>query len=160
MKDTASTSLTEPKSMWKTFAFFTSRTIVVHIVTYVIAGMLAYFIQWGGVYGGPAMQTYMKPPSEFGPWVIQSQILRGFILAVALYPFLGRILEMKRWGWLSVSSLYLLIGTIAGSGGVIESIVFTTTPVFFTLATLPEIVAQGLMFGYLLVLWEQRSHHA
>jgi hypothetical protein len=120
--------------------------------------MLAYYIQWGGVYGGPAMQTYMKPPSEFGPWVIPSQILRGLILAVALYPFLGRILELKRWGWLSVSSLYLLIGTIAGSGGVIEHIVFTTTPVFFTLATLPEIVVQGLMFGYLLVFWERRYH--
>jgi len=143
----------------KAFAFFTSRTIIVHIVTYVTAGLLAYWIQWSGVYGGPTMQTYMKPPSEFGPWVIPSQILRGFLLAVALYPFLGRILELKHWGWLSVSSLYLLIGTIAGSGGIIEQIVFTTTPVFFTLATLPEIVAQGLMFGYLLVLWEQRSRH-
>ena len=100
----------------------------------------------------------MKPSSEFGPWVLPSQILRGFILAVALYPFLVRILEMKRWGWLSVSSLYLLIGTIAGSGGIIEHIVFTTAPVLFSLATLPEIVAQGLMFGYLLVLWERRAH--
>jgi hypothetical protein len=146
--------------MWKPFAFFTSRTIIVHIVTYVVAGMVAYFIQWGGVYGGPAMQTYMKPPSEFSGWLIPSQILRGFILAVALYPFLGRILEMKRWGWLSVSSLYLLIGTIAGSGGTIEHIVYTTTPVFFALATLPEITAQGLMFGYLLVFWEKRSHRS
>ena len=143
---------------WKEFGFFSSRTIIVHIVTYLIAGVVAYFIQWGGVYGGPAMQTYMKPPSEYAPWVIPSQILRGFILAVALYPFIDRILELKRWGWLSVSSLYLLIGTIAGSDGVIERIVFTTTPVFFTLATLPEIVAQGLMFGFLLVIWEQRSH--
>jgi hypothetical protein len=121
---------------------------------------LAYFIQWGGVYGGPAMQTYMKTPSEFAPWVIPSQILRDLIPAVALHPFLGGVLELKRWGWLSVSSLYLLIGTIAGSGGIIEHIVYTTTPVFFTLATLPEIVAQGLMFGYLLVLWERRSRHA
>lgn len=143
----------------KTFAFFVSRTIIVHIVTYVVAGGFAYFIQWGGVYGGPAMQTYMRSPSEYAPWVVPSQILRGFILAVALYPFLGRILEMKRWRWLSVSSLYLLIGTIAGSGGTIESIVYTTTPVFFALATLPEIVAQGLMFGYLLMLWERRSRH-
>jgi hypothetical protein len=101
----------------------------------------------------------MKPLSEFTAWAIPSQILRGFILAVALYPFLGRILEMKRWGWLSVSSLYLLIGKIAGSGGTIEEIVYTTTPIFFALATLPEITAQGLMFGYLLVLWERRSHH-
>jgi hypothetical protein len=66
---------------------------------------------------------------------------------------------MKRWGWLSVSSLYLLIGTIAGSGGTIEHIVYTTTPAFLALATLPEITAQGLMFGYLLVLWERRSNH-
>ena len=143
----------------KTFAFFAVRTVIVHLVTYMIAGMLAYFIQWGGVYGGPAMQTYMKPPSEYIPWVIPSQTLRGFLIAVALYPFLDKILEMKRWGWLSVSSLYLLIGTVAGSGGVIEHIVFTTVPVSFTLATLPEITAQGLLFGYLLVLWERRSHH-
>ena len=40
---------------WKGFAFFSSRTIIVHIVTYVIAGIVAYWIQWGGVYGGPAM---------------------------------------------------------------------------------------------------------
>lgn len=105
------------------------------------------------------MQLYMKSASEFGPWVIPSQILRGFILAAALYPFLPRILEMKRWGWLSVSSVYLLIGTIAGSGGVIEQIVYTTTPLFFTLAVLPEIIVQGLMFGYFLVLWERRYHH-
>lgn len=104
------------------------------------------------------MQSYMKPPNEFALWVIPSQILRGFILAVALYPFLSRILEMKSWGWLAVSSLYLLIGTVAGSGGVIEHIVYTTTPIFFTLATLPEITVQGLMFGYLLVFWERRSH--
>ncbi len=142
----------------KAFALFTSRTIIVHIITYVIAGIVAYWVQWGGVYGGPAMQTYMKAPGEFAPWVIPSLVLRGFILAVALYPFLGRILEMKRWGWLSVSSLYLLIGTVAGSGGIIVHIVFTTTPILFTLETLPEITAQGLMFGYLLVYWEQRSH--
>jgi hypothetical protein len=141
----------------KEFAFFTSRTITVHTATYLLAGMAAYWIQWGGVYGGPAMQTYMKPASEYAAWVIPSQILRGFILAVALYPFLGKILEMERWGWLSVSSLYLLIGTIAGSGGVIEHVVFTTTPVTFTLATLPEITLQGLLFGYLLVSWERRS---
>lgn len=144
----------------KAFALFASRTIIVHIATYALAGIVAYWVQWGGVYGGPAMQTYMKPPSEFAVWVVPSQILRGFVLAVALYPFLGRILELKQWGWLSVSSLYLLIGTIAGSGGVIEHIVFTTTPMLFTLATLPEIVGQGLMFGYLLVLWERRSHNA
>ena len=104
------------------------------------------------------MQNFMKPPSEYALWVIPSQILRGIVLAIALYPFLGRILEMKRWGWVSVSSLYLLIGTIAGSGGVIELIVYTTTPIYFTLATLPEIAAQGLMFGFLLVFWERRSH--
>ena len=128
----------ESKLRWKNFALFSSRTIIVHIVTYLIAGIVAYWIQWGGVYGGPAMQTYMRSPGEYAAWVIPSQILRGFILAIALYPFLGRILEMKHWGWLSVSSLYLLIGTIAGSGGVIEHIVFTTTPLSFTLATLRD----------------------
>jgi len=144
---------------WKPFAFFASKTVLVHIATYFFAGLVAYYIQWGGVYGGPAMQAYMKPPSEFSAWVIPSQILRGFILAVALYPFLGRILQIEHWGWLSVSSLYLLIGTVAGSGGVIEHVVYTTTPIFFTLATVPEITVQGLMFGYLLVFWERRSHH-
>ena len=160
MKNDCFRILAENRLNGREFTFFSARTIVVHTATYFFAGVLAYFVQWGGVYGGPAMQTYMKPSSEFGPWVIPSQILRGFFLAVALYPFLARILELKYWGWLSVSSLYLLIGTIGGSGGIIEHIVFTTTPVSFTLATLPEITAQGLMFGYLLVLWQQRSSKA
>ena len=62
--------------------------MIVHVVTYYVAGIVAYFIQWNGVYGGVTMQTYMKPPSDYSSWVIPSQILRGIVLAVALYPFL------------------------------------------------------------------------
>jgi hypothetical protein len=143
----------------KRFSFFACRVVIVHAVTYMVAGWIAYSLQWGGTYGGEALQWYMRDPtSEYvQTWFVPAQILRGIILAVAFYPFLSRIMEMRRWGWLTVASGYLLIGTLAGSGGTIESIVYTNVPVSFLLATLPEVVLQGLLFGYLLILWQRRA---
>jgi hypothetical protein len=143
----------------KTFSFFAGRVVIVHTVTYMIAGWIAYYLQWGGTYGGEALQWYMRDPtSEYvQTWFIPAQILRGIVLACAFYPFLGRIMEMRRWGWPTVASTYVLVGTLAGSDGVIESIVYTKVPASFTFATLPEVVLQALLFGYLLILWQRRA---
>jgi len=143
----------------KRFSFFACRVVIVHTVTYMVAGWIAYSLQWGGTYGGEALQWYMRDPNSqyVQTWFVPAQILRGIILAVAFYPFLSRIMEIRRWGWLTVASGYLLIGTLAGSSGTIESIVYTKVPASFHLATLPEVALQGLMFGYLLFLWQRRA---
>ncbi|WP_455286436.1 hypothetical protein [[Eubacterium] cellulosolvens] len=143
----------------KTFSFFAIRVVIVHTLTYMVAGWIALSLQWGGTYGGEALQWYIRDPTSqyVQTWFIPAQILRAILLAVAFYPFLGRIMAMKRFGWLTVASGYLLIGTLAGSGGTIEDIVYTKVPAEFLLATLPEVVLQGLLFGYLLTLWQRQA---
>jgi len=79
-----------------------------HLLT---AGWIALAMQWEGVYGGETVQFFFRDPNSqyVQTWLIPTEILRGILLAIALYPFLGRIMVMKRWGWLAVASNYLLI---------------------------------------------------
>lgn len=75
----------------------------------------------------------------------------------ALFPLRPRLLELGRWGGLVIASLLLIIGMVAGISGQIEALVFTKTANLqvFT-ATLPEVIAQTLAFGYWLMWWERR----
>lgn len=141
----------------KAFSYFAARVVIVHTVTFFIAGWIALALQWAGIYGGEAVQFYLRDPNSqyVQMWLIPAEILRGILLAIAFYPFLGRIMEMKHWGWLAVASAYLLIGEIGI--GTIENIVYTNLPASFLLSTVPEAVLEALLFGYFLVLWQRRA---
>jgi len=141
----------------KSFSYFTARVVILHVVTFLTAGWIALALQWEGVYGGETVQFFFRDPySQYvQTWLIPTEILRGILLAIALYPFLGRIMEMKRWGWLAVASNYLLIGEIGV--GTIELITYSNLPASFLLASVPEAALDALLFGYLLVLWQRRA---
>ena len=141
----------------KSFSYFTARVVILHVVTFLTAGWIALALQWEGVYGGETVQFFFRDPySQYvQTWLIPTEILRGILLAIALYPFLGRIMEMKRWGWLAVASNYLLIGEIGV--GTIELITYSNLPVSFLIASIPEAALDALLFGYLLVLWQRRT---
>jgi len=141
----------------KSFSYFTARVVILHVVTFLTAGWIALALQWEGVYGGEAAQFFFRDPNSqyVQMWLIPTEILRGILLAIALYPFLGRIMEMKRWGWLAVASNYLLIGEIGV--GTIELITYSNLPASFLWASVPEAALDALLFGYLLVLWQRRA---
>ena len=141
----------------KSFSYFTARVVIVHIATFLAAGWIALALQWEGVYGGEAAQFFFRDPNSqyVQMWLIPTEILRGILLAIALYPFLGRIMEMKRWGWLAVASNYLLIGEIGV--GTIELITYSNLPASFLWASVPEAALDALLFGCLLVLWQRRA---
>ncbi len=141
----------------KSFSYFTARVVILHVVTFLTAGWIALALQWEGVYGGETVQFFFRDPySQYvQTWLIPTEILRGILLAIALYPFLGRIMEMKRWGWLAVASNYLLIGEIGV--GTIELIAYSNLPASFLLASIPEAALDALLFGYLLVFWQRRA---
>ena len=141
----------------KSFSYFTARVVILHVVTFLTAGWIALALQWEGVYGGETAQLFFRDPySQYvQTWLIPTEILRGILLAIALYPFLGRIMEMKRWGWLAVASNYLLIGEIGV--GTIELITYSNLPTSFLLASVPEAALEALLFGYLLVFWQRRA---
>lgn len=146
---------------WRAFWSFALKVTAVHTVTYFIAGQISIHTLLGPyVYGPKALTTYYKDPAAFGLWVLPDQILRGILLAIALYPFRQRILELGKWGGLAVAGIYLLVGQFACPGtspGSLEGFVYTRIPIDFQFAVLPEIIAQGLALGFLLCWWESYS---
>ncbi len=143
----------------RSFLGFTFRLTAVHILTYFVIGGLSYWLIAKKYWTGPEKLAGLRDPSgEFVQrWFLPAQILRGIIYAVALYPLRRAFLDLGRWGGLVIASLMLLIGSIAGISGFIESCVYTADPhVELFLAHLPEVVIQSLLFGYLLVSWERR----
>lgn len=144
---------------WRTFWSFALKLTTVHTVTYFIAGQVSFRTLLGPYVVGPkALTWYFKDPSDFVSWVLPDQILRGILLAIALYPFRQRIIELGTWrGGLAIAGVYLLVGQFACPGtspGSLEGFVFTRLPIDFQFAVLPEIIAQGLALGLLLSWWE------
>ena len=144
----------------RVFVGFTLRSTVLHVLTYLVIGALSYWLiakrYWTG---SEALPWLRDPASEFVQrWFLPSQVMRGVIHGVALFPLRQALLDRPRTGGLIIASILLLIGTIAGISGVMEDWVYTTTfHAGLFLAHLPEIVLQALAYGYLLLAWERRA---
>lgn len=147
------------RSPVRVFLGFTWRVTAVHILTYMVIGGLSYWLVAKRFWAGPeAVPGLRDPQGEFvQQWFLPAQILRGILHAIVFIPFRRLLLEMKRWGGLVVASVLLLIGSVGGISGLIESVVYSTTwHLGLILAHLPEIVVQTLLFGYILLWWERR----
>jgi hypothetical protein len=142
---------------------FVCRSAVLHVVTYLVIGAASYWLIARHYWTGPDVLPWLRDP-EGGfvqRWFLPSQVVRGLIYGVALFPLRKALLAMGGWGGTVIASLLLLIGLIAGISGVMEDWVYTTTfHVGLFLAHLPEVVLQTLLYGYLLLAWERRKGRA
>lgn len=142
------------------FGGFFLGVIVSHVATYSIAGILAYlaldyrtFLQTG------VLSHYMRPLDS--PWVAAGpglQVIRGAILALALYPF-RRVFLLEPRGWLKLWGLFAGLGILSTCGptpGSIEGLIYTRLAVLDHLHGLPEVLLQTLAFAWLFVLWCRR----
>jgi hypothetical protein len=145
------------------FIGFAGRMIVAHFLTYFFIGLLFY------VSGLNVIVYYEQHPQALinalyrdtssllvtaGPLF---QLLRGFIFALALYPFRTVFLERK-FGWLYLWGIFLALAIFAPASaapGSIEGFVYTNLPISFHLIYLPEIMLQTLAFAWLFVVWEK-----
>lgn len=152
----------------KKFTWFAVKVTVVQAVTYIVAGMIAYPLFTRQFFEGasPLLAPLMRLPSEpelWGhvvKWMLPAQLLRGVLMAGALYPFLS---TLQSWSFakrlLSIASLYVVIGQwcspVAGAstieGWLILRPEFTTPQV--VLNVIPEGLIQGLGFGAWLARW-------
>lgn len=149
--------------MIRSFLAFSARVTAAHIATYWVVGAISYAFVTHKYYVGPqALPELRNPQSDFVMrWILPAEIARGILYAVALYPLRRALVELGRWGGAAIASVLLIVGAIAGISGLIEGWVFTTTVhIEVFLATLPEIVVQTLLFGYLVVYWERRRQRA
>jgi hypothetical protein len=82
----------EPEQRRLSLSLLTLKTVIVHTITYFVAGVLAYTL--GGyerTFSEPPLSYFMRPTSD--PLVMAGplfQPVRGVIFALAFYPLIGR----------------------------------------------------------------------
>jgi hypothetical protein len=149
------------------FLSFALKVTVAQVVSYFIVGAIAYQALTRQFYEGahPLFATFMRTPAEPDLWrhamiwFIPGQVLRGLLIAAALYPFFE---TLQGWGfrkrcW-AISGLYLGLGfwaSAVAAPGTIEGMVYLRpeiTPRVHALVQ-PEILAQGLALGAWVARW-------
>jgi hypothetical protein len=146
------------------FGRFSLRVCACHMVTYFVAGVLAFFLlDYEKAFQSEHMACWMRPTSSrwvaLGPGL---QWIRGLVFAGALYPFRHVFLDGSR-GWLTLWGLLLGIGILSTYGpapGSIEGLLYTTIPPLQQVTGLSEVVGQSLAFSILLVAWYRARHRA
>ena len=140
-----------------TLPSLTMKTIVVHTVTYFIAGILAYNINdYKTLYAQPPLVYLMRQTSD--PIVMAGalfQPIRGVIFALAFYPLRSVLFERPR-GWLVLWWVLLALGVLSTFGpafGSVEGLVYTKVPVREQLLGLWEVVLQSFLFSFILFQW-------
>lgn len=151
---------------WR-FANFALKLVISHTVTYFVVGAIAYQLLTKPLYIGEqaVMSTFMRTEAEpelwrhVMVWFLPAQILRGLLMALALYPFLDTLVS---WNWakrfLAIAGIYLVFGFWASTPaapGTIEGLVYLRPE--FTLSVhltgQPEIVVQGLLMSAWFAYW-------
>jgi len=135
----------------------TLKTVIVHTITYFVAGILAYTL--GGyekTFSEPPLSYLMRPTSD--PLVMAGplfQPIRGVIFASALYP-LRNVLFGERRGWLILWWLLLALGVLSTFGpspGSVEGMIYTTISPLKQILGLWEVLLQSLLFSVILFYW-------
>ncbi len=139
------------------FGRFYFRVSACQLATYFVFGVLAYFLLDYRTFmqTGP-LSHFMRPLSS--KWVAAGpglQVIRGLILAAALYP-IRRLFLHEDLGWLKLWGLFLGLAILAPCGpspGSVEGLIYTQLSVLDHLRGLPEVVLQTLAFSWLVVRW-------
>lgn len=155
----------------KKFLAFAIKVIVAHTVTYFIVGAAAYQLLTKTLYEGsdPIFASFMRTPADpyvwrhVMIWFIPAQVLRGLLMAVALYPFFNTLLTWSiRRRFLTLAGLYLIFGywaSAVAAPGTIDGLVYMR-PEFTArthLIVQPEIILQGTALAWLVARWMGRK---
>jgi hypothetical protein len=139
------------------FGTFTWRVTAAHVITYFIAGFLAYTLfNYEEVFRTGDMAVLMKPVDS--PWVMAGPVLnifRGLLFGLVLWPFKSVFLESK-YGWLKLWGLFLglaILGTAGPTPGSLEGMIYTNFPVIDQITGLHEVIVQTFAFSLAVYYW-------
>ncbi len=135
----------------------TVKTVIVHTITYFVAGVLAYTLgDYETTFSQPPLSYLMRPTSD--PWVMAGplfQPVRGVIFALAFYP-LRKVLFAERGGWLTLWWLLLALGVLSTFGpapGSVEGLIYTIIPPLAQMLGLWEVLLQSFLLSVVLFYW-------
>lgn len=133
------------------------KAIVVHTVTYLIAGILAFhFEDYEKTFSQPPLSYFTRPTTD--PWVMAGplfQPIRGLIFALAFYP-LREFLFAKRTGWLTMWWILVALGILSTFGpapGSVEGMIYTIIPPLSQALGLWEVLLQSILLAVVLFYW-------
>src|SRR5262245_44140481 len=146
------------------FSAFALRVTTSHVVTYFIAGVFAVTVlDYRGMFASDALACFMRPVSDptvaLGP---AFQIVRGLILAAALFPFRSVFLAAPR-GWILLWGLFLglaILSPVGPTPGSVEGFIYTKLPIPHQMIGWFEAVPQTLAFSLLVFAWHRRPRRA
>ncbi len=155
------------KSFMKKFVQFSSHVIVAHIVTYIGVGVLAFMFLTYEFFNSNGMAAQMmRTPDQHDLWrhvtiwMVPFQILRGFLIAAVLFPFLQLFHSWPYWKRVvTIGGLYIVLGqwasTVAGSGTIEGWLILK--PDFTTFPVVIKAMGEGLIQGLALAIWISKS---
>ena len=147
----------------KKFFQFAWRVIVAHTVTYIGVGVLAFIFLTREFFNpdGIAAQIMRTPDQEalwrhVTIWMLPFQILRGFLIATVLFPFLSCLQSWPYWKRVvTIAGLYIVLGqwasTVAGSGTIEGWLILK--PEFTTFPIVIKAMVEGFVQGLALSAW-------
>jgi hypothetical protein len=151
----------EPKDRGPSLSSLTVKTVIVHTVTYFVAGVLAYTLgDYEKTYSEPPLSYFMRPTSD--PWVMAGplfQPVRGVIFALAFYP-VRDVLFAERGGWLRMWWLLVALGILSTFGpapGSVEGLIYTIIPPRAQILGLWEVLLQSFLLSAVLSYWVHHS---
>ena len=133
------------------------RTMVVHTITYFIAGWLAFsLLDYSTRFAEPPLSYLMRQTDDpiVGAAVL-FQPIRGLLFGLVFYLLRGCIFG-RRLGWAVAWAMLVIVGifsTFGPSPGSIEGLLFTTIPVATQIGGLIEVIAQALLLSVVTVYW-------
>lgn len=143
----------------KKFLGFSLRLILVHTITYLIFGLVfMYLSSYFDYFSQDEILSQVMRSSEDSRvrMAILFQLLRGFLMAAALYPFRSVFLG-GRWNFLKLFVLIFLLTSycaVVPGPGSIEGFIYTKFK-FEPFIGLPEITLQMLAFSWIFCIWER-----
>ncbi len=143
------------KKMWS----FVGRFSLVHVLTYVAAGILFMNLQnyadaFTELEGGEHFRSLDSPVVRAAPIL---QIIRGVIIALVLYPFYNIFIKNKT-GWLKLFAVLwglTFLGAVEPIPGSIEGFIYTDLTFKEHLIGVPEVTVQMLLFSWIFLKWER-----
>jgi hypothetical protein len=141
-------------------AAVTVKTVVVHTVTYFVAGILAFTLfDYAARFADPRLGGFLRPTDApivaAGPAL---QVVRGLLFGVVFYLLRVPLFSRPR-GWLTMWLMLVIVGIFSTFGpapGSIEGLIYTTLPAGLQMGGLIEVVGQALLLSVVLFYW---VHH-
>lgn len=131
------------------------RTLVVHVCTYALVGLLAMLVlDYPRLYAETTLQLLMRPTTS--AWVAAGpalQLIRGSLYAGVLWPLRGQLLTGEFRVLYGLLVGLAILGPAGPAPGSLEGLYFTRLSPSLHLIGLPEVLLQTAAFTFLLRRW-------